>query len=325
MNCMFLSTLLSALLFFSSDIQAYTNKDTVKPPYNQQTTYKFPDFFFTPLEYSQSSVTFFLKKIYNDKKYPQYFLAGNFMHVAQGIDFAPHNFQPRFTIRKILSLFQTKLDNIYINPYAFSHLLYEIHPTIARYCNKAQEKIHLIETMKETIGSYLIDNYADFKHNPEKTLHELAHILYTSMDGSAHEEKDISIRELQHAVHLFLVRGLSQLIWNPADHRETWNSVKMLSCQLEKFSEYYMIDTVMFDNLLWTLLDRYGFFLNLVAQDLKPDFFDAVRSDLHSEKAALWLSEERENYITTKYEYLTSILLEAEITAHMHNAQGTSS
>ncbi|MBA2306912.1 hypothetical protein H0W26_02150 [Candidatus Dependentiae bacterium] len=317
MNYLYALCLLSALLFFPCTSRTYTDQDTEKQLHNQPITRNFPDYFFNSLLYSENSVTFFLKKIYNDKKYPQYFLSHNFTHVIEGINFAHESDQPRFTIEKIFSLFHAKLDNIYVNPYAFSRFLCEIHPTIARYCNRNQEKYHTIELLKECMGSYLIDNYATFKQDPDKALEELAHAVHALTVDPQQEERDISVRELQHTVYRFISHGLSQLIWNPADQLETWHNVKRLSCQLEKLTEYYIIDTKMLDSLLWTLLNRYSYFICLVAKDLTQEFFNGVREDLQSEKAALWLSEEKESYITTKLEHLTATLLEAEITSQV--------
>lgn len=292
------------------------HQDTEKQDPKQPISLNFPDYFFTPLHYSEQSLTFFLKKIYNDRRYPHYFLSNNFAHVIDGINFAPNSSLPRLTIQKILALFRTKLDNIYVNPYAFSQLLAEIYPTVARYCNKYKEKLDTIETIKECIGAYLIDNYASFKQNPEKALEDLSETLY-AITNEPLEDQDIPIRELQHAVYQFLDKGLSKLIWNPADQIDTWINVKLLSCQLERFTEYYIIDTKMFNSLLWTLLNRYSYFISLVAKELKQDFFDTVRADLQSERAALWDCEEQENYITTKLEHLTTTLLEAEIAAQI--------
>ena len=317
MNYTYTLYVLSTLLAFSCITTAHTHQDTEKRSYNQPTNRSLPDYFFNPLLYTENSVTFFLKKIYNDKRYPQYFLSNNFTHVIDGVNFAHQSCQPRFTIEKILSLFHAKLDNMYVNPYAFSRFLQGIYPTIARYCNKNQEKIRTIESIKECIGSYLIDNYEIFREDPEKALDELAHAVHTLTLEPQEEDLDISIRELQHTVHRFISHGLSQVIWNPADQLDTWHNVKLLSCQLEKITEYYIIDDKMLDSLLWTLVNRYCYFISLVAKELKPEFFEAVRLDLQSEKAALWFSEEKEIYITTKLEHLTSTLLEAEITAHV--------
>ena len=85
---------------------------------------------------------------------------------------------------------------------------------------------------------------------------------------------DISIRELRTFCCLSLSLAWPfTVIWNPANRLDTWYNVKLLSCQLEKFTEYYIIDTKMLDSLLWTLLNRYSYFISLVAKELKQELF----------------------------------------------------
>lgn len=314
------SALLQCLVtpFFFIALQAHTPQDTQKPPYKQQISgnqFTPPDFFFHPLEYSRSSYKFFLTNVYNHRNYPQHFLALNFIHIVSGINLAPETDQPRRYIRELFSLFDPKMLNIYINPYAFSELINHIPSAMAPFCNITKEKNDRINAIKECIGSCLVDNYTKLKNNPDATLTELARTILklTSID----DHEDISIRELQHAYHYFLARGISNLVWSPTDQVETWKLVKVIACQLEKCTEYYMLDEEMLDDLFWVLLQRYAYFIDLCAPDLEQTFFDSVYHDLKTEKAALWMIEERAEFITTKLDYLRTVLMEAEIKSKM--------
>lgn len=301
------------VFFFCLHIQAHT-QDTQKQVHKQQIDPKqfaLPDFFFHPLEYSRSSFKFFLTNVYNHRNYPQHFLALNFIHIVSGISLAPESDQPRRYMRKLFSLFDPKMLNIYINPYAFSELLNRIPPAMAPYCNVIKEKKDMLEAIKESIGACLVDNYTKLKNNPEGTLNQLARTVHTLT--SSNDDQDISIRELQHAYHYFLARGISNLVWSPADQAETWKLVKTIACQLEKCTEYYMLDEEMLDDLFWVLLQRYAYFIDMCAPDLEQAFFDSVYHDLKTETAALWMVEEREEFITTKLAYLRNVLMEAEI------------
>ena len=292
---------------------AYPVQDTQKQAYKQQIPASFciPTYFHTPLEYSHSSFKFFLTNIYNHRSYPQHFLALNPLHIISGIALAPKYDQPRRYMKEMLTLFDPKMLNIFINPYAFSHMLASLPPLVAPFCNVTQEKKQIIESIKQRIGSCLVDEYSNLKRNPEATLNRLSHDVYALT--SQHEDHDIAIRELQHAFHYFLARGLSNLVWSPAEQQETWTLVKTIGCQLEKCVEYYMIDEEFLDDLFWVLLKRFAYFIDMCASDLTQPFFDAVYHDLKAEKAALWLCDERKEYITPKLAYLQNVLMEAEI------------
>ena len=293
---------------------AFTVQDTQNRTYVQQMGTKartVPDFFYKPLEYSQASFQFFLTSIYNHKQYPQGFLALNFLHVISGLNLAPQADQPRRYMRKLFYLFDPKMQLIYINPHVFSEMLNHVPAVMAPYCNKSHEKKQTIESIKETIGSYLVTHFSHLKNNPEDSLRELAQSVYALT--APHDDKDISISELQHAFHYFLARGITNLVWSPQEQIETWNLVKTLSCQLEKCCEYGMIDEEMLDDLFWVLLQRYAFFVDLCASDFHQAFFDAIAKDLRTERAALWLLEEREEFITTKLTFFKNALMEAEL------------
>jgi hypothetical protein len=291
----------------------------VVPVYSLQNPQKeLPDYFYQPLEYSQKNFRFFLERVYNHSRYPQDFLALNFIHVVSGTALAPQSNQPRRFIKQILDLFDQKLLQIYINPYACLDMLTELTEHISRFCNVQKEKSDTIDAMKHCMGNYLVDHFNELKTNPDATLTNLAQELYTLIDDS--DSKDISIRELQHAIHHFMGRVVMNLIWSPSDQQDTWLLTKSMSHILETYVEKNMIDSDMFDDLLWTLLKRYGYFVSLSASDLDRSFFEKIQQDLKNEKASLWLLQEREAYIATKLEYLQQVLMEAELAARMRAA-----
>lgn len=294
-----------------------TRKDTVKQQIRNQLT-DIPEFFFRPLEYTDPSFKFFFIHIYNHRRYPQSFLALNFIHVLSGLSLAPRAKEPRRYIRGLLYLFDRKLQGIYVNPYALFELVTNMPAVIAPYCNASKEKNDRIEEIKECVGTYLADHFQSFQTHPDKALTELATRLYTL--HNVRDEKDITIVELQSAIHYFLSRALSHVVWTPADQADTWDMLKKTATILEKFTECNMLDDEMLDDLYWVVLQRYAFFVDLCATDFMQPFFDTVYHDLRTEKAELWCAPERELNITTKREYLQSVLMEAEIKSRASGA-----
>lgn len=293
-----------------------STQDTRKPAHKQQIRAHLediPEFFNHHLEYTDTSFSFFLKRIYNNRIYPQHFLAVNFVHIFSGISLAPQAEQPRRFISKLLYLFDRKLQTVYINPFAFFELLQRLPAIMVPFCNKALEKTARIEEIKNCVGSYLHDHFKQLQEDPEKTIGSLAATLYKVT--APHDEKDITIEELQHSVHYFLGRALSNLVWSPSSQTDSWIIVKNIALVLEKCVEHSLIDDEMIDDLFWVLLQKYAFFIDLCATDFEPTFFDAIYKDLKTERAALWCAEEREELITTKMAFLQGCLLEAEIKA----------
>jgi hypothetical protein len=307
-----------AFLFTCSlSLLAHT-QDTGNYQANQQRGRDVPEFFYNPLEFSQTSITFFLKNVYNHTRYPQYFLALNFLHIGQGLSLAPRHQEPRRFIKKILNLFSMKLQNIYINPYAFVELQDKCITHIAPHCDIAKEKRLQLQEITDYIGSYLTDEFDELKRNPDAKIKELSETVQSL--AYRQDEGDLTIRELQHEIHYFFSRGLALLIWSPADQADSWHNMKTIGSLLEKAAEYSLIDIDMLDDLFWVLLQRYALFVQMAAPDLQDSFFDAARASLAAEKPALWTLPERESYITTKQEFLQTRLLEAETVALLRSA-----
>ncbi len=303
------------VLLYCTTTYSLSLQDTAKQSRRQQMQEEkmaIPEYFYRPLEYSDTSFSFFLTRIYNHHKYPQHFLALNFIpHVLTGLHLAPQAEQPRRYMSKLFYLFDRKMQGIYINPYAFYELLKGLPAALAPFCSIVKEKNDIVVQIKEYIGTYIIENFKKLQTHPDQTLNELASHLYDVTVMS--DTKDLSIKDFQHSLHYFLARGLSNLVWSPTEQGATWELVKDISVVLGKFTEYFMLDEEMLDDLLWVLLMSYVRFIDLCAPDLDQPFFDSTLRDLKAEKFALWLTPERENLITTKGEYLQRALMEAEI------------
>lgn len=271
-----------------------------------------PECFFKPIEFSQSSITSFLKNTYNHPRYPQEFLALNFHHVVSGIKLAHKSTEPRRFIRRMLSLFTQKVHNIYVNPYAFTDLLIQLLPTLEPY-SKAVQKQEKIEAIKELVSSCLVDNFSDLKNNPDETLEKLSHDIFDLVD----EQQDATVREVQHSLNSFLARAVMRLVWSAQDGLETWQSFKTVGALLEKYFHAELIDEEMLNDLFWLLIRQYSYFISLCGSNLNQEYYDAVGHDLQEAPETLWMHEESEAYITPKQEYLRSQLIESALTSRM--------
>jgi hypothetical protein len=269
-----------------------------------------------PLAYSKESISYFLKHIFNHPHYAQDFLALNFAHVSQIMSLAPKHPHPRRFIRKGLGLFSLKLQDIrYINSYSFCTFIEDLITYTAPYTNNEADKNDLIESFKRTIGAYLVDKFELLKEEPEQALTELSMKLYTLVEP--YEKQDISIRELQHVMHYFLSQALHLLVWSPENQQDTWHCMIAIANRLEQCAVHAILDRDMLDDLYWILLHRYTYFLSLAGPELQPEFFDHVSAALQDMKNSFWFTEERELYISTKYEYLQKALIQEDAASRL--------
>ncbi len=294
-------------------LSAVLTQDTQKSIGNQ---YGIPESFFTPIRYTSQSITNFLTGPFNHPKYPQDFLARNFSHVNQIVSLASQNKHPRHFIKKGLNLFFLKLHNIVINPYAFCSFIEQLITNVEEHMREDSIRERTLEAFKQTVGAFLVDHFEQLRYDPDETLHELALQLYDLAHPGDNE--DITIRELQHALHYFLSQGLRLVVWSPDDQEYTWESLMTIASRLEQCAQYNLIDSEMLDDLYWALLNRYTVFLSIAGAELDPKVYDIACKDMRQDAQAFWNSEERELYITTKFDHLREALMRAEASAHLH-------
>jgi len=296
----------------------FLSQDTQKSFSNQQRQEStIPDSFFTPLTYSKSSISTFLQSTFNHPLYPQHFLALNFGHVTQLLSLAKHHNHPREFIRRGLGLFVLKFHSIYVNSYAACTFLEDLTTLLAPYTDTTADKKYMVQLIKNSIGSYLTDHFEQLRSEPDQALEELSHSLYELIQQA---DDDSSVRELQHAVSYFISRVLSLVVWSPDDQADTWHSMVALGRQLGQLAEKNILDRSMLDTLYWLLLNRYANFLQIAGVELTTATYDAASESLQNDSYAFWLTDEREMYIQTKFEYLKNALIKAETAAQMHAA-----
>ena len=290
-------------------------KDTEINDVKQHGPQGVPSYFSRPLEYSRSSLTFFLKNVYNDCNYPQ-FLALDFTHVNQGLRLAPQNPFPRRFMRKLLGLFSVRLYNVYVNPYAFETCLTDMIDACAPYTDVDQERDVLITQFKEMIGSCLSDNFDQLRQDPEVMLQGLAMRLFELTQSTP--DKDIAVPDLQYAIDHFLSQAVRLLVWSPKDQSESWHSLQRIAGLLYKAAEKDLIDYDMLDKMYWTLIYQYAHFLGIAGHLLDDSFFETASASLSTDTKAFWHLEECELYITPKYEYLKNALMQAETASRLY-------
>ncbi len=310
MNRSLITCALVSTLYFSTILSEDSKKSYANPSLTLQGDFS------RPLTYSRESISYFLKNIFNHPHYGQDFLALNFAHVSQIISLAPKHPHPRRFIRKGVGLFSLKLQDIsYINSYAFCSFLDDLITYAAPYTDAEADRNTIIEAFKRTIGAYLADKFDLLRSEPDEALTELSAQLYTLIDPF--EKQDISVRELQHVMHYFLSQALQLLVWSPYNQEDTWHCMIAIGHRLDLCAQHAIVDREMLDDLYWILLHRYAYFLSLAGPELEPSFFDLASSALQDMKNAFWYTDERELYITTKYEYLQKALIQEDAVSRL--------
>jgi hypothetical protein len=276
--------------------------------------------FFRPIKYTQSSIQCFLKHTFNNPNYAQRFLSLNFSHVYTFLSYTNQSELPRTYIKSVLKLFNQKLKSTtYINAYAFLELLDTMPDMLKNFFVPEKNLNDKKDLVKQCLYDFLLNNFKDLKENPDAALSSLSDKIIDITENK--KQEDISIEELQYTISQFLDTALSKFIWSPEDQQEIWESVKITAHKLESLLINNMIpNTETLDDLYWSLIHRYCYFLEMAGSELKPDCYTVMNTDLATKKLSLWYLDEQEAYITTKAERLKHSLIDAEVRSRAFHA-----
>lgn len=249
-------------------------------------------------------VSTFLKDIFNVPAYAQDFLAYNFLHMTELLEYGKRHDKDSIYIRSVLRLFSNKVKACqYIDAKeAFTQLLGQLPLLLESYFVIDPEKV--FHSLKDLIYEIQYQKFKtmfpQFKAGPETFLSDLA-------------EQVENAAELRRLMTVFLEVCLSKLIWHPEDQLKTWQNVKTIADQLASLYKNTMIvDQEDLNSLYITLLERYCFFLDVAAPYLGSQTFQAIRQDMQTNYTPLLDLEEQEELLESKAQRLSRCLLELE-------------
>jgi len=269
-----------------------------------------------PVDVSPDGVASFLRHVFNHKDYIEV-LPHNMNHLMQLLQNAKDTHQTRAYAKSVIKLFSNKLKAVsYINAYTFSQILGQLPETLS---------IHFVYKRPDTFDSYkeMINNilyetflskYESFKKDPTEFFGSLSHeILDTLQQDLPDTQEDISTDDLRQTLIRFLEISLNKLIWHPDEHEKIWENVKIISHQLKTLMEHNILnDTNDIDDLYWSLIHRFCYFLQIAGPQLSVEFYETIKNDLANQQLLLLELEEQEELIETKRDCLTLAILEGQ-------------
>ena len=266
-----------------------------------------------------------LEALYTQLKNPQYrkeILPNDFSYLVDIIQLGNKNNQPPAYLRSAIKMFSNMLKSAdYVNAHAFSTLI-EKFPTIlpnyfslnacrAYIPNQALYDADMFDRFKATVNNLLYvkfsSDYESFKSNPGQFLQSI------SSEIVAITQEEVAREQLRQAMIRFCEIALSKLIWNPAEQEQTWQITKKIADQLAALLEHNILDDANdLDDLYWTLLNRYCYFIELTATDMNESFYTIIKSDISASKSPLFELEEQDFIVEPKLSYMQRTLIEAE-------------
>lgn len=266
-----------------------------------------------------------LESLHLELKNPHYrkeILPNDFSYLVNLIECGISTNQPPAYVRSVIKLFSNVLKGSdYVNAHAFFDLITKF-PTIlphyfslnvsTRYLkNHTLFDVHMYDRLQETVNDMLYfkfsTEYDSFKKNPTAFLSDVSNLVTDIV------QEEVTCEQVRQSIVHFCDIALSKLLWNPQDQEKTWNTTKQIADQLASLLDHNILDdTNDLDDLYWTLLYRYSYFIDLTATDMQPSFYESIRHDITNESITLLELEEQDSIIESKKRHLTRTLMEAE-------------
>ena len=309
----FILLLLICVTTFIQTVQGIDNKKSSTVTYRSEDVEREEGLsLFSPVDASPEGIKNFLQQVYNRHEYIE-ILPTNLSHIIQFLRHGKKNNQSRAYVKSVVKLFSNKLKGVqYINAYAYSLMLAELPDLLNSYF--LIKRPSGLNKYKDTLNSILyqtfLAKYDFFKKSPQEFFDVLSQeIIETLQHDLPMLSDDISTEELRNTLVRFLEIGINKLVWHPEEHDKIWGSVKAISRQLEALMENNIIDDANdLDDLYWTLIHRFSYFIDIAHESLPAKFFETIKTDIASEQLLLVELEEQEALITSKRDHLLHIV-----------------
>ena len=258
--------------------------------------------------------------------YKKEILPNDFSHLSHLITFGTQNNQPPAYVRSVVKMFSNMLKSAhYVNAYAFSQLIEDLpgllnpyfsFPLSTRYItNSALYDASFSDRFTATVHNALYakfsTEYESFRQNPDLFLQSI------STDIVALAQEEIEQSHIRHAIIRLCEIALNKLIRHPGEQEKTWELTKKIATQLATLLEDNILDDANdLDDLYWTLLTRYCYFIEIAAIDMPESFYTALKNDISSNKIVFFELPEQDGFVEPKLSYMQRTMMEAEVKAY---------
>ncbi len=267
--------------------------------------------FVTKIDFSRDGVSLFLNQTFNNRDYGTEFLPYSLSHLSQFLEFAHDNKQSPEFIEGTLRLFNQKVKSA---PFIAA-------PALERFLDKASPRFtqHLAvvpfsfwQESKHFLSQAFREKFSFAQNDP------LGFFEYVSKNLAREVDIHITTPERVRATCMrFLTCTTDKIIWAPSDQVQTWHSFKKLGNAFQDLHQTKVIpDDLDVNELYWSLVERYCYFLKLTGTRLSLETCSAIKQDLADRSIPWLLHKEQESVLETKMERLMVAVLETEAKIH---------
>lgn len=267
------------------------------------------------LDFTPFGIKEFLREIYNNAEYSKNILPYSFEHLRQFVSFGKKTSQGADYLEQVLKLFRQKLIECecICSKEAISITQF-LGKKFSKF-NKEEKNNPLCSTVKDVCYDEFLNNFEQFKSNPDEFLTILSNKIINKIIPSTCKLEN-ETHNLENVISKFLETCVSKTIWSTEGNIKVWTEFKELGESIYELKTQNIIsDEDSINDIIKILNERFIYFLRLAGQNFTSEFFETARNDILSGKLT-WLEiEELEKEITPKLDTLRRTLIQVQIKA----------
>ena len=272
------------------------------------------NFFLKPIDFSADGISHFFKYTYNHPMYAD-FVAHDFSHLIQLLDFGKETNKATAYAKSVFQLYSQKVKmSSYVNAYNFYALIEHLPTNLQPYFYQEKTKATMLgkiqSDLKEYFSSMFSNYFPVFKKDPDTFLEKLAEQA-AKINGEAAITYEVDHEQLRKDVVRFLECNIGKLMWDMHHLEDSWITLHGIAQTNFELYNQKIISSEDYNDICWSLVTRFCYLLRLEKERISSAQLRAIQEQLNNQEYVLFISQEVEDAIATKKEYVNRTLLDA--------------
>ncbi len=265
-------------------------------------------FFSKPIDFTPEGLEYYFKYVYNHPEYPQH-LPYNFSHMIQFLKYGIQSGQNEQFAASVIKMFMQKIKEApFVEAENFAEFLQKFSQAIKPYLEKKQANFltEMQIVLKEKLSKIFAQYFSYFQNNPDGFMNTLAEQIAKQTNQSV-TQQHIDVEHIKKDVVRFLEIAANKLVWSSQDDIQIWYNCNRLADECQICLDLQILcDENDLNDMCWSLIHRFCYFVQLSHETLSQDFFSQVLHDLKVKNPAMARLGELEELMTKKRDFMTA-------------------
>ena len=266
------------------------------------------NFFYRPIDFNTNGINHYFQYVYNHQEYTNY-LPYNLSHMIQFLDHGNQTGQSEAFAASVIKLFMQKIKaSAYVDAESFVEFLPKFSIAMQPYLEKKDATFlkEVQNVLKDRLTTVFSKYFSYFQKNPDGFMNSLSEQL-AKQTNQLCTMQHVEVEQLKKDILRFIEICANKLIWSSGDGIQVWNTCNKLAYETQQCLEKKLLtDQNAFDDVCWSFVHRFCYFLELSSSTLSKDFYDRVLNDLKTSSLILTCAQEQEDLITSKRSHMIS-------------------